>query len=71
MTYEFHIFQTDYLVVVDKGYREEQFVILASVKSACIDVHIQAFGHDCGLVVNGYALLIDAASGITLFTYMY
>ena len=71
VTYELHIFQTDYLVVVGKRYGEEQFVIFSSVKGACEYVHVQIFGHDCGLVVNGDALLIDAAPGITLFTYMY
>ena len=57
--------------MVGQGDGEQEFVVLASVQGAGIDVHIEFLSHYCGLVVNGDALLIDAAAGTALLADMY
>ena len=68
---EFYVLELDDLVVVGQGYGKEEFVVLASIQGAGIDIHVEFFGHDGGLVVNGDALLIDAAAGVALLADMY
>ena len=65
------VLELDDLVVVGQGNGEQQLIILAAVQGAGKDIHVEFFGHDCGLVVNGDALLVDAAAGVALLADMY
>ena len=71
VTYQLDVLELDDLVVVSQGDGKEQLVVLATIQGAGVDIHIELFGHDSGLVVNGYALLIDAAAGVTLLADVY
>lgn len=53
-------------VVLGKGDGEEEFIVLAAVQRAGGYVHVQLLGHDGGLIVEGDALLVDAAAGVAL-----
>ena len=55
-------------VVLFEGHGEEQFVVFASVKGGGDEVHVEFLGHGGCLVVDGYALFVDAAPGMALRT---
>ena len=71
MADEFYVLELDYLVVAGQRYCKQEFIVLSTVQGACIDIHIELFGHDRRLVVNGDALLIDAAPRVALFADVY
>ena len=71
VTYQFDVLELNYLVVVGQGNGEQEFVVLASVQGAGVDVHVEFLGHDCGLVIYGDALLIYAAAGTALLADVY
>ena len=52
--------------VIRQGEGEEQLVVLATVEGAGGDVEVELFGRNGGLVVNGDALLVDAAPHVAL-----
>ena len=52
--------------MVVKRHGEQKFVVLAAVESRCNEIHAELFGHDSRLIVDGDAVLIDAASCVAL-----
>ena len=59
------------LLMVGNGDCEQQFIILASTKSAGDDIEVQLLGHNGSLVVNGDALLVDSATHPALLAYVH
>ena len=51
-----------YLLVVSQGDGKQELVILATIHGGSDQVHIQFLGHECGLIVDGNAVLIHTAA---------
>ena len=56
----------DDFVMGGEGHGEEELVVFASVEGCGDEVHVELLGHGCGLVVDGYAVFVDAAAGVAL-----
>ena len=56
----------DDFVMGGEGHGEEELVVFASVEGCGDEVHVELFGHGRGLVVDGYAVFVDAAAGVAL-----
>ena len=54
------------LVVVSERHGEKQLVVFAAVKGSSDQVHIDFLCHHSGLVVDGNAVLVDAAAAVAL-----
>lgn len=55
----------DFLVIGER-HGEQKLVVLAAVERGRHEIHIELLGHRGGLIVDGDAVLVDAASAVTL-----
>ena len=64
MTDDFDTLHGRYFVVLCQRYGEEQLIVFSTIQCTSSDIHVQFFGHDSGLIVDGDAVFVDTASGM-------
>ena len=66
MTYHMYAGYCGDFVVATQWNGKKQFVVFAAVEGCRNEAHVEFFGHDGCLVVDGYAVFVDAATGMAL-----
>ena len=60
-----------YFFIVADGYGEEQFVVFSAIERAGREVHIELFGGDGRLIIDGDFFFINTAAAVALLADMH
>ena len=60
-----------YLFIVADGHGEEQFVVFSAIERAGREVHIELFGGDGRLIIDGDFFFINTAAAVALLADMH